>query len=193
MAKSSDSKQRILQAAREAFAAHGYAGARTQQIAERAGVNKQLLFYYFGSKASLFEAVLSDAARRLGGGRSTSGAQGVGADALRRQLAVTLRGVFADPELAQLVVRGIQSPVSGAATKAAVDLLVEQLRGTISQGQGIGLFRDDADPQLAGRQAVMLALGYVLLEPALGSGEPAQRRHEWIDGAVELMVRALRW
>ncbi len=49
---------RILTAAEEAFAAHGLAGARTEGIAARAGVNKALLYYYFGSKHDLYRAVL---------------------------------------------------------------------------------------------------------------------------------------
>ncbi len=49
---------RILAAAEESFAAHGLAGARTERIAARAGVNKGLLYYYFGSKRNLYRAVL---------------------------------------------------------------------------------------------------------------------------------------
>lgn len=49
---------RILAAAEESFAAHGLAGARTERIAARAGVNKALLYYYFGSKRHLYRAVL---------------------------------------------------------------------------------------------------------------------------------------
>lgn len=36
------------------FAAKGYAGARVQEIADLAGVNKQLINYYFDSKAGLY-------------------------------------------------------------------------------------------------------------------------------------------
>jgi AcrR family transcriptional regulator len=47
----------LLDAALEEFSAKGYAGARTQDIAARAGVNKQLIAYYFGGKAGLYRAV----------------------------------------------------------------------------------------------------------------------------------------
>ena len=53
-----ESPGRILAAAEESFAAHGLAGARTERIAARAGVNKGLLYYYFGSKRNLYRAVL---------------------------------------------------------------------------------------------------------------------------------------
>jgi TetR/AcrR family transcriptional regulator len=50
----------ILAAAERAFALHGLAGARTDAIASDAGVNHALLFYYFRSKAHLYQAVLED-------------------------------------------------------------------------------------------------------------------------------------
>ncbi|WP_188194268.1 TetR/AcrR family transcriptional regulator [Nonomuraea sp. SYSU D8015] len=50
-------KARILQAALEEFAAKGFAGARVNEIAARAGVNKQLISYYFGGKEGLFQAL----------------------------------------------------------------------------------------------------------------------------------------
>jgi AcrR family transcriptional regulator len=53
-----ETASRILAAAEESFAAHGLAGARTERIAARAGVNKGLLYYYFGSKRNLYRAVL---------------------------------------------------------------------------------------------------------------------------------------
>jgi AcrR family transcriptional regulator len=52
------SQQAILDAARDEFALLGLAGARVDRIAERADVNKRLIYYYFGSKDDLFLAVL---------------------------------------------------------------------------------------------------------------------------------------
>ncbi|OUM02709.1 TetR/AcrR family transcriptional regulator [Variovorax sp. JS1663] len=48
----------ILASARDEFAQRGLAGARMDSIAERAGLNKRLIYYYFGSKDDLFLAVL---------------------------------------------------------------------------------------------------------------------------------------
>ncbi len=52
------SQQALLLAARDEFARHGLAGARVDRIAERAGLNKRLIYYYFASKDDLFLAVL---------------------------------------------------------------------------------------------------------------------------------------
>ena len=51
------SRQALLEAALDEFAERGYAGARVADIAQRAGVNKQLINYYFGSKEGLYLAV----------------------------------------------------------------------------------------------------------------------------------------
>lgn len=58
-------EQRILDAAHTVFLRSGTAGARMQEIADEAGVNKALLHYYFRSKDRLAEAVFQRAATRL--------------------------------------------------------------------------------------------------------------------------------
>jgi TetR/AcrR family transcriptional regulator len=58
-------EQRILDAAHRVFLRRGSAGARTQEIADEAGVNKALLHYYFRSKERLATAVFHRAAARL--------------------------------------------------------------------------------------------------------------------------------
>lgn len=61
----SDTEARILEAAHRVFVRRGTAGARTQEIADEAGVNKALLHYYFRSKERLAEAVFLRAVRML--------------------------------------------------------------------------------------------------------------------------------
>ena len=51
----------IFSAARDVFAEHGLGGARMDRIAERAGLNKRLIYYYFEDKEKLFQAVLEQA------------------------------------------------------------------------------------------------------------------------------------
>jgi AcrR family transcriptional regulator len=52
-------RRRILAAALQEFSAKGIDGARVDAIAARAGTNKRMLYYYFGSKDDLFRAVLA--------------------------------------------------------------------------------------------------------------------------------------
>ena len=53
-----ESRQAILKAALAEFASQGIAGARTDTIAEAAGVNKALLYYYFEDKEGLYRACM---------------------------------------------------------------------------------------------------------------------------------------
>lgn len=53
-------KQLLLVAAREAFSAAGLKGARVDDIARRAGINKQLVYHYFDNKEGLYTAVLEE-------------------------------------------------------------------------------------------------------------------------------------
>ncbi|HNQ59042.1 MAG TPA: helix-turn-helix domain-containing protein [Bacteroidales bacterium] len=55
------SREEILEAARKVFIENGYDGARMQEIADEAGVNKALIHYYFRSKEELFQEVFLEA------------------------------------------------------------------------------------------------------------------------------------
>ncbi|GAA2139546.1 TetR family transcriptional regulator [Actinomadura napierensis] len=58
MARDADAtRRRLLDAARQEFAAHGIAGARVDRIAAAARSNKAQIYHYFGSKDGLFDAV----------------------------------------------------------------------------------------------------------------------------------------
>lgn len=59
------SQSTILAAARDEFAEWGLGGARVDRIAERAGLNKRLIYYYFEDKEQLFQAVLEQAYRDI--------------------------------------------------------------------------------------------------------------------------------
>lgn len=57
---SKDTESQILEAAKEVFQKKGMDGARMQEIADHAGINKAMLHYYFRSKQLLFEAVFNN-------------------------------------------------------------------------------------------------------------------------------------
>jgi len=58
--KKDSTEDKILEAAKNVFVAKGMEGARMQEIADEAGINKALLHYYFRSKERLFEAIFSE-------------------------------------------------------------------------------------------------------------------------------------
>jgi AcrR family transcriptional regulator len=55
---SAKTREKLLDAASAEFTEHGLSGARVDRIAVAAGVNKQAIYAYFGSKEALFDAVL---------------------------------------------------------------------------------------------------------------------------------------
>ena len=61
--KNQDTEEKILEAAKEVFQKKGMTGARMQEIADNAGINKALLHYYYRSKEKLFEKVFTAAFR----------------------------------------------------------------------------------------------------------------------------------
>jgi AcrR family transcriptional regulator len=63
--KDSNTEQQILEAARKIFIRKGMSGARMQDIADEAGINKALLHYYYRSKEKLFEMVFREAAQKI--------------------------------------------------------------------------------------------------------------------------------
>ena len=63
--RADQTRARILDAAVHEFSENGLAGARTEQIAEAAGVNKALLYYYFEGKDALYAAALEDVAHQV--------------------------------------------------------------------------------------------------------------------------------
>lgn len=63
--RDSSTEEKILAAAKKVFVQKGMAGARMQDIADEAGINKALLHYYFSNKEKLFEMIFLEAASRL--------------------------------------------------------------------------------------------------------------------------------
>jgi AcrR family transcriptional regulator len=58
-------RRKLKEAATVEFAEHGPDGTTMNRIAERAGINKERLYKYFGDKQALFESVLSDELEKL--------------------------------------------------------------------------------------------------------------------------------
>jgi AcrR family transcriptional regulator len=175
---------RLLDAALIEFAAAGPAGARTQRIAAAAGVNKQLIHYYFQTKDGLYRAVLEHAA--LAVATSLGRLPLVGLTAVER-LRRLVRGQFdfflGHPEHTAVLV---QADDAGTWADHSVRPVADLLR----DGQATGFFRDDVDAEAHARMALLLMLGYFAVQPITRRwGDP----HAWRDRAAELIVRGASW
>ncbi|HKV70315.1 MAG TPA: TetR family transcriptional regulator [Gemmatimonadales bacterium] len=180
---------RIIDSAQLEFAREGFDAARVDRIARSAGVNKQLLFYYYQSKAGLFRAVLGRAAADLE--QALSGLTATGGrslDRLERSLDLLYTYFASHPELVSLLAR------AGRVDIAPFAPVVKRLVVLLAEGQGLGQVRDDVDPHLTAAQALVLMVGFLNLEsmvsasaPSLAMDEPALRQR-WREGAIRLLV-----
>ncbi len=144
-------RQRILAAALEEFSRYGLGGARVDRIAARAGANKRMLYYYFGSKENLFLAALEASYAQIRNAeRALDLEHRDPREALRRLVAFTWDYYLAHPEFLTLLnsenlhkgrhvrrskrVRELHSP------------LVATLRAILRRGEREGLFRRGVDP-----------------------------------------------
>lgn len=132
---SAATRRRILEAATGEFAEHGLAGARVDQIAARAGANKQLIYAYFGNKEGLFDSALEASLVLM------LDAVPFTADDLPAYAGALFDFVVANPQLARLVRwhqlerPGVmnQLPQTTASTERKLDALAAaQKAGTIS-------------------------------------------------------------
>jgi AcrR family transcriptional regulator len=64
--KEKHTEEKITEAAKEVFLEKGMDGARMQEIADRAGINKSLLHYYFRTKEKLFDYIFSTIVGKIG-------------------------------------------------------------------------------------------------------------------------------
>jgi AcrR family transcriptional regulator len=159
------------------------------QIARRAGVNQQLLFYYFHSKRGLFNAVLSRGAIELEHALTNLAVSGDRPlDRIRVALGAQFDFLATHPDLVTLLTQAGRSDARPFAP--AINRLVVLL----AEGQGHGQVRDDLDPHLAAAQALVLMVSYLGLEsliavsaPPLGADEPALRER-WKEAAVRLVL-----
>ena len=190
---SNNSALRIIAAAETEFASAGLAGARVERIARRAGVNKQLLFYYYHSKRGLFQAVVTRSVGELERAlASLPGGSGRVLDRLREVLSAQFDYLAAHPELVMLISHAERSAAAPFAPA------IRRLVVLLAEGQGTGQVRDDLDPHVAAAQALILMVGYLRLEsliaasaPPLGADEPALRER-WRKSAVDLVVNGVR-
>lgn len=60
-----NTREKVIDAAIHVFIKKGYGGARMQEIADQAGINKGLLHYYFKSKENLFHAVMKKVTNKI--------------------------------------------------------------------------------------------------------------------------------
>jgi AcrR family transcriptional regulator len=151
------SRERLLEAAQEEFAEKGFAGARVESIAGRAGLNKQLISHHFGGKEGLYRAVMETRLGRPGG--ELAGAE----LSLPGGLAALFERAASDPQW----VRILQWEAMEGGTEAGAERRRERYRqrlAWVEAEQAAGALPADLEPDLLLLSLVGAAV-YPLLLP----------------------------
>jgi AcrR family transcriptional regulator len=143
-------RSEILDVATAEFAAHGYHGARVDDIASLTRTTKRMIYYHFGGKKQLYIAVLEQAYERI-----RSAERKVSVDdldpltALRRIAEVTFDHHEAHPDFIRLVsIENIHNAEHVKELVTLVDLsgpVISLLDDILKRGRADGVFRTDLD------------------------------------------------
>lgn len=163
------SRTAILAAATAVFAEKGLGGARVDEIADRAGVNKALLYHYFGNKEALFVAVLEATYEGIRGAEAALELEALPPrEAMTRLVDFTWNYYLEHPEFIHLVnSENLHRAVHLSRSEHLSELhhpLVERIREILKRGVATGHFRRGVDPvQL---YITIASLGYFYLSNA---------------------------
>ena len=150
-AESNATRAAILAAARAEFAGKGLDGARVNEIAARACVNKQLIYYYFGSKADLYRAALEAVYAEI---RALERSLNLGdlppADAMTTLIRFSFDYLAQHPDFIGLLnhenAQGAAQVGASAAIRATSSPLIELIATTLKRGVAQRVFRRGIDP-----------------------------------------------
>lgn len=195
-------RQKLLTAARREFAGSGLAGARVDEIAARAGVNKQLVYHYFGDKDALYLAVLEWVYEEIRAHERNLNLEGLPPErAIRKLIESSFDYLAAHPDFIVLLNdenRGGARHVQGSRRLEAMHSpLVSMVSKILREGVRAGTFRKGINPvhlyiSIAGLSYFFFSntptlsaiFGKDLSTPA---AKRSRRRH-----VVDLVLQALR-
>ena len=145
------SRANILQAARTEFASSGLGGARVDQIAKMAGINKRMLYHYFGNKDDLFCAVLeANYAHKRDSERALALEQEEPVEAIRKLIALTWDYYLKHPEFLTLLNsanlhQAVHIKKSREIRKMHTPF-VSMIKSVLDKGASQKVFKKDVDP-----------------------------------------------
>ena len=140
----------LLAAAVAEFAEKGFAGARVDVIAQRAGVNKQLVYHYFQNKQGLYQVALESVYAEIRARESELSLDALEpAEAMARLVGFSFDYLNEHPEFMALLTD--ENRNRGSHLKASPRLkqmhspLMEMMRRTLRRGVASGVFRREYD------------------------------------------------
>jgi TetR/AcrR family transcriptional regulator len=169
-------QHKLLEAAERAFEEKGFDGARVDEIADMACVNKRMIYLYFGSKEELYRAVLrAHVERALAASRGAIDEAATPDVQLEAMVRHYFRFLSENPGFVRLL--GWETLSYGERTGDVLlsDLStmgLERLESVVQAGVDRGIFRPDVDPRQAAVSIMGLCLSFftrrALVERVLG-------------------------
>ena len=192
----------LLDAAVVEFSAHGFEGGRVDRIAQQAGVNKQLVYHYFGSKAALSRAALEEVYRQIRERVQELHLSDLPPeDAMRLLVGFSFDYLADHPEFVALIndenrmeARHLKASDKVAEMHSPIVELVEE---TLERGMAAGVFNDRFGPVNLYLSIAALSFFYfanrntlsVIFDRDMAAPAQAARRREHV---VSLILSALR-
>jgi TetR/AcrR family transcriptional regulator len=144
-------RQRLLTAARREFGRSGLSGARVDEIAARAGVNKQLVYHYFGDKDALYLAVLEWVYEEIRTQERKLNLEGLPPErAIRKLIEASFDHLSSHPDFIVLLNdenrSGARHVRGSKRLEAMHSPLVSMVSRILSEGVRAGTFRKGVDP-----------------------------------------------
>ena len=195
-------RRKLLTAARREFASSGLAGARVDEIAARAGVNKQLVYHYFGDKDALYLAVLEWVYEEIRAQERKLNLEGLPPQqAIKKLIESSFDHLAAHPDFIALLNdenRGGAAHVRRSRKLEAMHSpLVSLVSSILAEGVKAGIFRKGINPVHLYISIAGLSYFYFSNAPTLSAifgkdlssrtARQARRRH-----VVDLVMHALR-
>lgn len=145
MTKGDITRKKILEAAEEIFANKGLAGARVDEIAKMAGVNKRMIYAYFESKENLYATVLKIVYSRLAELEKTIDSLASPEDAVRKFIQGYFKFLNDNPNFVSLVLWENLNKAEFIDLSEAVKIkhpAVEAIRAIVRTGKKYNVFKE---------------------------------------------------
>lgn len=159
-------KADLIQSARREFAEKGFALAGIEAIAEPTGLNKKMIYHYFGSKEGLYIAVLEEAYVGIREMEESLGLDELApVDAIRKLVEATWDYYVANPDFLALVnqenlLRATYLKKSGV-VKMRTSTLLNRVRKVLDRGVADGTLRPGIDPMQLNHSIAALGFYYL--------------------------------
>ncbi|MFT4268108.1 MAG: TetR/AcrR family transcriptional regulator, partial [Xenophilus sp.] len=179
---------RILAAATEEFSEHGFAGARIERISRSAGTVDRMLYYYYGNKERLYQAVLEKIYADMIGEQRAFVTPEDPVEGMRQLVLHSWDHYESHPHLVRVLMnenllRGRHIRQSQQVERTSFPL-VETVTALLQAGQARGLFRRDVSPGHVLMTIMSLGFFYLSNQHTCST---------WMDGDLMSPARRKAW